>query len=141
MTIGQLARRVGIRPSAIRYYEAQGILMPPMRSASEYRLYGSETVSMIRFVQRARELGFSLEQIRQIVDASRDDLPCTACRKLINQRLAKWKRNCVSCALCAIALNGSRVHRRPKSPMQSALSSKESNSQLTGRGIFHWRPA
>ena len=40
MTIGQLARRVGIRPSAIRYYESQGILMPPMRSASEYRLYG-----------------------------------------------------------------------------------------------------
>ena len=92
MTIGQLARRVGIRPSAIRYYEAQGILMPPMRSASEYRLYGSETVSMIRFVQRARELGFSLEQIRQIVDASRDDLPCTACRKLINQRLAQVEK-------------------------------------------------
>ena len=92
MTIGQLARRVGIRPSAIRYYEAQGILMPPMRSASEYRLYGSETVSMIRFVRRARELGFSIEQIRQIVDASRDDLPCTACRKLIEQRLVQVEK-------------------------------------------------
>jgi MerR family transcriptional regulator, copper efflux regulator len=89
MTIGQLARRVGIRPSAIRYYEAQGILMPPMRSASEYRLYGSEAVSMIRFVQRARDLGFGLEQIRKLIDASRDDPPCIACRELIGQHLAQ----------------------------------------------------
>jgi DNA-binding transcriptional MerR regulator len=87
MTIGELARRVGLRPSAIRYYEARGIVPPPLRSACEYRLYGSETVAVIRFVQRARELGFSLEQIRQLIDASRHDPPCVACRDLIHQHL------------------------------------------------------
>jgi DNA-binding transcriptional MerR regulator len=89
MTIGELARRVGLRPSAIRYYEARGIVPPPLRSASDYRLYGSETVAVIRFVQRARELGFSLEQIRQLTDASHDDPPCVACRELIHQHLAQ----------------------------------------------------
>lgn len=89
MTIGQLARRVGVRPSAIRYYEAQGVLMPPKRSASEYRLYGSEAVSMIRFVRHARDLGFSLEQVRQLIDASRDDPPCILCRTLIDQHLSQ----------------------------------------------------
>jgi MerR family mercuric resistance operon transcriptional regulator len=88
MTIGELARRVGLRPSAIRYYEARGIVPPP-RSGSEYRLYGSETVAVIRFVRRARELGFSLEQIRQLIDASRDDPPCVTCRELLHQHLVQ----------------------------------------------------
>jgi DNA-binding transcriptional MerR regulator len=57
MTIGQLARRSA--PSAIRYYEAHGILNVPPRSSNEYRL-----------VQRAKELGLSLEEIRQIIATS-----------------------------------------------------------------------
>jgi DNA-binding transcriptional MerR regulator len=89
MTIGELARCVGIRPSAIRYYEARGILVPPQRSASEYRLYGSEALSTIRFVQRARELGFSLQQVQQLIRASRTEPPCIACRELIERQLAQ----------------------------------------------------
>ncbi|MDQ2804920.1 MAG: MerR family transcriptional regulator, partial [Pseudomonadota bacterium] len=89
MTIGQLARRVGIRPSAIRYYEAQGVLRPPARSASEYRLYGSDAVSVLRFVQRAKELGFSLDEVRQLIKVSRDEPPCTLCRTLIDHHLAQ----------------------------------------------------
>jgi hypothetical protein len=63
MTIGELARRVGFRPSAIRYYELRGIVPRPMRSASEYRLYGSEAESIVRFIQCALQLGFSLEEV------------------------------------------------------------------------------
>lgn len=91
MTIGQLARRVGVRPSAIRYYEAHGILCPPARSANEYRLYGSDTVALLRFVRRAKELGFSLEEVRQIVEASRNEPPCALTRKLIERHLAQVK--------------------------------------------------
>jgi DNA-binding transcriptional MerR regulator len=89
MTIGELARRVGLRPSAIRYYETRGIVPRPMRSASEYRLYGSEAESIVRFVQCARQLGFSLEEVKEIIDASRNNLPCIACRKLIDQHLVQ----------------------------------------------------
>jgi DNA-binding transcriptional MerR regulator len=111
MTIGQLARTVGIRPSAIRYYEAQGILMPPMRSTSAYRLYGSEAVSMLRFVQRARELGFSLEEVKQLIDASRDDPPCVACRQLIDRHLAQVEEE-----LCRLRLLRDRLRRLARQP-------------------------
>lgn len=89
MTIGQLARRVGLRPSAIRYYEAHGILRPPARSASKYRLYGSDAVVVLRLVQRAKELGFSLEEIRQIIGASHGGPPCALTRKLAERHLAQ----------------------------------------------------
>jgi len=89
MTIGQLARRVGIRPSAIRYYETEGVLTAPPRSASEYRLYGSEAESVLRFVQSAKELGFSLDEVRQLLAASRDEPPCALTRKLIDHHLVQ----------------------------------------------------
>jgi MerR family transcriptional regulator, copper efflux regulator len=89
MTIGQLARRVGLRPSAIRYYEAHGVLRPPARSAHEYRLYGSDAVALLRFVQRAKELGFSLGEVRQIIEASRTEPPCALTRTLIERHLAQ----------------------------------------------------
>jgi DNA-binding transcriptional MerR regulator len=76
-----------MRPSAIRYYEAQGVLMPPTRSASEYRLYGSEAETTLRFVQSAKALGFSLEEAKRVIDASRDAPPCTLTRTLIDRHL------------------------------------------------------
>jgi DNA-binding transcriptional MerR regulator len=87
LTVGKLARKVGVRPSAIRYYEAQGILRAPNRSASGYRLYGPETVALLQFIRRARELGFSLEEIRQLVEASRQSPPCALSRRLIARHL------------------------------------------------------
>lgn len=88
MTIGLLARRVGLRPSAIRYYEAHGVLRTPARSANDYRLYESDAVAMLRFVLRGKELGLSLAEVRQIIKASRDERPCALTRKLIERHLA-----------------------------------------------------
>ena len=64
LTIGQLARRVGMRTSALRYYEEQGLLQPAGRSASGYRLYHLDAEQDLRFIQRAQRLGFSLADIR-----------------------------------------------------------------------------
>lgn len=89
MTIGQLALRVGLRPSAIRYYESHGVLRPPARSANEYRLYGPDAVTVLRFILHSKELGFSLAEVRQIIDASRDEPPCALTRKLIERHLAQ----------------------------------------------------
>src|SRR5262249_42349231 len=88
LTVGKLARKAGVRPSAIRYYEAQGILRSPNRSASAYRLYGAETVVLLQFIRRARELGFSLDEIRQVIEVSRQNPPCGLSRRLIAQHLA-----------------------------------------------------
>lgn len=69
-TIGELAKRVGLRTSALRYYEAEGLLKPSARTESGYRLYGSEAEQTLRFIQRAQRLGFSLADIHTLLDDS-----------------------------------------------------------------------
>lgn len=62
-TIGELARRVGMRTSALRYYEEQGLLSPAGYTETGYRLYTSEAEQTIQFIQRAQQLGFTLADI------------------------------------------------------------------------------
>ena len=71
LTIGQLARRVGLRPSALRYYEAEGLLTPGDRTEAGYRLYTPEAADTVRLIQRAQRLGFSLAEIRALLTAWR----------------------------------------------------------------------
>jgi len=71
LTIGQLAQRVGLRPSALRYYEAEGLLEPADRSEAGYRLYAPQAADTVRLIQRAQRLGFSLAEIRALVTAWR----------------------------------------------------------------------
>lgn len=67
ITIGELAKRVGLRPSAIRYYEDQGLLTPDGRTESGYRLYGPAAEKTLRLIQRAQRLGLSLDDIRHLL--------------------------------------------------------------------------
>jgi DNA-binding transcriptional MerR regulator len=67
LTIGRLAGRVGMRTSALRYYEEQGLLFPAERSDSGYRLYDPEAEQTLRFIQQAQRLGFSLADIRSLL--------------------------------------------------------------------------
>ncbi len=69
LTIGQLAKQVGLRTSALRYYEEQGLLQPDGRSDSGYRLYQPEAVQRLRLIQRAQRLGFALADIRALLTA------------------------------------------------------------------------
>lgn len=67
LTIGQLGKRVGIRPSALRYYEEQGLLTPNGRSPAGYRLYDESAEQTLQLIQRAQRLGLTLENIKQIL--------------------------------------------------------------------------
>ena len=64
----ELARRTGCNLETIRYYEKTGMMPDPPRTASGYRIYDDSHVSRLRFILRARELGFSIEQIRGLLD-------------------------------------------------------------------------
>ena len=67
LNIGQVARRAGIGIDAIRYYERRGLIQEPARKASGYRQYTEEVIARLRFVKRAKELGFSLDEIRELL--------------------------------------------------------------------------
>lgn len=74
MNIGQLARQAGVAIDTIRYYERQRLLPEPPRSASGYRRYESGDVVRLHFIRRAKSLGFTLDEIRELLalSASRD---------------------------------------------------------------------
>jgi MerR family copper efflux transcriptional regulator len=72
LTIGTVARRVGVNIDTIRYYEREGLLPEPQRRASGYRSYGEGTVAQLRFIRRAKALGFTLEEIRELLALSHD---------------------------------------------------------------------
>jgi len=70
MQIGQLAQRADVPIDTVRYYERHGILPAPARQASGYRLYGDDDVARLRFVRRAKALGFTLAEIRELLALS-----------------------------------------------------------------------
>ena len=65
--IGALSRQSGVKIETIRYYERIGIMPPPPRSQSGYRLYESHHLRRISFIRKSRQLGFSLEEIRGLL--------------------------------------------------------------------------
>jgi MerR family transcriptional regulator, copper efflux regulator len=72
LTIGELASRVGMRTSTLRYYEEQGLLTPLLRSPAGYRIYSPQAEQVLLFIQRAQRLGFSLADIRALLEARQD---------------------------------------------------------------------
>ena len=68
ITIGRLARDAGLAAETLRYYERLGLIQPIRRTESNYRLYDSEAGERLRFVRRAQQLGFSLAEIRELLD-------------------------------------------------------------------------
>lgn len=68
LTIGELANHTGLRTSALRYYEEQGLLQPAGRTAAGYRLYAEGAEQTVRFIQRAQRLGFALTDIRLLLE-------------------------------------------------------------------------
>jgi MerR family mercuric resistance operon transcriptional regulator len=67
LSIGALSRRSGVNIETIRYYERIGMLSPPPRTAGGRRVYDIRDVRILAFIRRARELGFSLEEIRALL--------------------------------------------------------------------------
>jgi Hg(II)-responsive transcriptional regulator len=67
LTIGQLAKSAGVNVETVRYYERRGLIPEPSRRASGYRQYTRDYAARIRFIKRAQELGFSLNEIAELL--------------------------------------------------------------------------
>ena len=69
-TIGNLARAAGVSVETVRYYERRGLVDRPVRRGSQYREYSEADVARLRFIRRAKELGFTLAEIRELLPAA-----------------------------------------------------------------------
>jgi MerR family copper efflux transcriptional regulator len=87
LSIGQVARQAGISVETIRYYEKQGLLAKPERSASGYRQYSMDAALRLRFIQRAKDLGFTLREVRELL-ALRTE-PGVSCAHVRKQAMDK----------------------------------------------------
>lgn len=93
MHIGQLAEQFGLNPKTLRYYEAIGLLPPPRRTESGYRVYDAAAAQRLGFIQRAKLLGLSLADIGEIIAAqSRGEQPCARVLALVTTEIADIDR-------------------------------------------------
>lgn len=67
LTIGEVARQAGVGIETVRFYERQGLLEEPERRASGYRQFDQEAVAVLKFIRRAKELGFTLKEIKSLL--------------------------------------------------------------------------
>ena len=89
LIIGKLAKQAGANPKTIRYYEAVGLLPQAQRGENRYRLYPKETIDLLQFIGKAKALGFTLAEIKEIVGIRQQGRqPCAHVRTLVEQKVA-----------------------------------------------------
>ncbi len=126
LTRGQLAQRAQINLETVRFYEQEGLLAPPSRTASGYRKFRESAVDRLAFVKRAKALGFSLAEIRDLVIIQDEHADaCVEMRELLTAKLANVREKMIelqklegqlSSALrkCNRALNREPAQHAPK---------------------------
>jgi len=144
MQIGELAKETRVTVQTVRFYERRGLMPQPPRRESGYRNYGESDLRRLQFIRQAKGLGFSLQEIRDILQTrERGQCPCTDVSKMaerhlaaaeaeiarlqrfrreLRQALGTWKqkptRNLPANAICVLierTMNGGRNHGRKKS--------------------------
>ncbi|MBI1425696.1 MAG: MerR family DNA-binding protein [Gammaproteobacteria bacterium] len=85
LTIGRVAKAAGVNVETVRYYQRIGLIAEPPKPAQGYRTYPANTVEHIRFIKRAQELGFSLDEITDLL--SLNDRDCDEARTIAEHKL------------------------------------------------------
>lgn len=92
MTVSELARRAGVTAEAVRHYTRSGLLAPIRDESNGYNCYSSSDLARLLFIRKARLLGFSLGDIRDILkESSYGHSPCPQVRKIMEQRLRETR--------------------------------------------------
>ncbi len=90
MRVGELAKRLSVTPDTVRFYTREGLLSPEKSVENGYKQYGKVEVERLKFILSARQLGFSVKDVEQILhQADHGDSACPLVRDLIQQRLEK----------------------------------------------------
>ncbi len=93
LTIGDLGKATNTKVETVRYYERIGLLPKPARSSGNYRTYGTAELGRLSFIRRARDLGFSLDQVRALLGLSDDrTCDCAGIDRIANEHLREVDR-------------------------------------------------
>lgn len=99
MTRGELAKKTGVSPAAIRYYEEHNILPSPRRRSNGYRFYTEDYVVKIQLIKDAKTLGYSLKEIAEIMDMLSQDIELDTLRKIVHLKHEEIERKIKSLRL------------------------------------------
>ena len=134
MRTSELAREAGVHTQTLRYYERIGLIDPPPRTTAGYRDYPESTVRLLRFVLRAKELGFQLDEVEELLHLD-DGGPaaCEAARELAESRMADLDRRIhdlrrMRDSLSALADTCHRPHAERSCPLLESLDGAESSN-------------
>lgn len=135
MNIGEAAKETGVSAKMIRYYESIGLIGRANRTQSGYRLYGSREIHSLRFIRRARDLGFSIEDIRDLLTLWEDRSRSSAEVKAIalghiddlDRRVAEMQAMAATLRTLAQSCHGDE---RPDCPILVDLSGAQAPSHL-----------
>ena len=138
MKIGEAARTSGVSAKMIRYYEDIEIVSQASRETNGYRMYTDADVHTLRFIKRARDLGFSVEEIRRLVDLWRNaKRPSAEVKKIALTHIADLKQKILELQSMASALEHLADHchgdQRPECPILDDLSGSPGARPLTKR--------
>jgi MerR family copper efflux transcriptional regulator len=116
-TVGAAAKAVGVSAKAVRIWEAKGLLPPATRTEAGYRLFSDDDIAILRFILRARTLGLTLPEIKDILDLHRQGTaPCEQVTVLLDQHIRDIDRAIAELqalrASLAAALKAARSDRR-----------------------------
>jgi MerR family copper efflux transcriptional regulator len=131
LTIGEVAEQAHVHVETLRYYERRGLVARPPRSASNYRLYAEDTVRRVRFIKRAQELGFSLNDIKELLSLRAD--PEAGCAEVRARAEAKMEQidakigalTAMKCALSTLVVECSGEGPLSDCPILESLETQE----------------
>jgi len=93
MQIGTVAKKIGLTADAIRFYERNALLPSPPRSAGGFRQYGERDIETLEFIRRVQGLGFTLREIRDLLELRRTRLqPCAPVCRRLGEKLSQVRR-------------------------------------------------
>jgi DNA-binding transcriptional MerR regulator len=97
LQIGTAAKQTGLSIDTIRFYQRSGLLKPPARTAGGYRVFTGTEISDLHFIARAKDLGFSLAEIKELVSLRSDNgRACPEVRRLIHRKLQEVREKIVA---------------------------------------------
>lgn len=118
LTIGKVADKAGVHIETIRYYERRGLIQKPIRKHSGYRHYSLETVTRIRFIKHAQELGFSLHEIFELLSLRLDKkTPCSEVKKRAESKIKNIEEKILILKKMKKALTGLTKACRGRGPI------------------------